>query len=158
MDELLHCLKTMEKMFARSYQEIESFQGFLGAKWTLQPSTVGRTDDGQLEIHFPRQPCCPPPAGVLEVQPTRQQVGRAQDSVLLTGGSRSMATGQKPNRTPGEHLNPITKIGSKMGGAPTPNMVSLVLTHSHIELPGPSKLSDKNWLLPNHCGRLTPFL
>ena len=33
-----------------------------------------------------------------------------------------MAMGQnpKPNRTPSEHPNPTTKIGSKMGGAPTP--------------------------------------
>ena len=31
-----------------------------------------------------------------------------------------MAMGQKTNRTPSEHPNPTTKIGSKMGGAPTP--------------------------------------
>ena len=28
--------------------------------------------------------------------------------------------GQNPNRTTSEHPNPTTKIGSKMGGAPTP--------------------------------------
>ena len=27
--------------------------------------------------------------------------------------------GQNPNRTPGEHPNPTTKIGWKLGGAPT---------------------------------------
>ena len=44
-----------------------------------------------------------------------------------------MAMGQKPNRTPSEHPNPTTKIGSKMGGEFTyPRMVPLVLTHSHI--------------------------
>ena len=31
-----------------------------------------------------------------------------------------MAMGQNPNRTRSEHPNPTTKIGSKMGGAPTP--------------------------------------
>ena len=31
-----------------------------------------------------------------------------------------MAMGQNPNCTPSEHPNPTTKIGSKMGGAPTP--------------------------------------
>ena len=35
--------------------------------------------------------------------------------------------GQKPNRTPGEHTNPTTKIGSKMGGEFTyPKIVPLV--------------------------------
>ena len=31
-----------------------------------------------------------------------------------------MAMGQNPNRPPSEHPNPSTKIGSTMGGAPTP--------------------------------------
>ena len=31
-----------------------------------------------------------------------------------------MAMGQKPNRTPSEHPNLTTKIGSETGGAPTP--------------------------------------
>ena len=31
-----------------------------------------------------------------------------------------MAMGQDPNHGPFEHPNPTTKIGSKMGGAPTP--------------------------------------
>ena len=37
------------------------------------------------------------------------------------------------DRTPSEHPNPTTKIGSKMGGEfPYPKMVPLVLTHSHV--------------------------
>ena len=36
---------------------------------------------------------------------------------------------------PSEHPNPTTKIGSGMGGAPTPKMVPLVLTHSHLNQP-----------------------
>ena len=44
-----------------------------------------------------------------------------------------MVTGQKPNRTPSEHPNPTTKIGSNMGGEFTyTKMVPLVLTHSRI--------------------------
>ena len=31
-----------------------------------------------------------------------------------------MSVRQKPNRTPSEHPNPTTKMGSKMGGAPKP--------------------------------------
>ena len=55
--------------------------------------------------------------------------------------------GRKPNRlAPGEHPNPTTKIGSKMGGAP--KMVPLVLTHSQLF----PKLADQwniDWYLGN---------
>ena len=40
--------------------------------------------------------------------------------------------GQNPNRTPSEHPNPTTKIGSKMSGAPTPKWYHWFFTHSHI--------------------------
>ena len=44
-----------------------------------------------------------------------------------------MARGQNPKfRTPSEHPDPTTKIGSNMGGEFTyPKMVPLVLTHDH---------------------------
>ena len=38
------------------------------------------------------------------------------DLVSTTEIRSPMAMGQKPNRTPSEHPNPTTKIGSKMGG------------------------------------------
>ena len=40
----------------------------------------------------------------------------------------------KARLAPSEHPNPTTKIGSKMGGAPIPPMVSLALTHSHVNV------------------------
>ena len=50
-----------------------------------------------------------------------------------------MAMGQKPNRTPSEHPNPTTKVGSKMGGELT-NQNGIPLNgfdhHSHIVLTG----------------------
>ena len=50
------------------------------------------------------------------------------------GDGAHLAMGQNPNRTPSEHPSDSipTKIGSKMGGAPTPKrpkIVPLVLTH-----------------------------
>ena len=43
-----------------------------------------------------------------------------------------MAMSQNPNRTPGEHPNPTTKIGSQMGGEFTYPKMILVLTHSPL--------------------------
>ena len=54
-------------------------------------------------------------------------VRRQNPTGLNVEGQLAMA--QKPNRTPSEHPNPTTKIGSKIGGAPkTPKTVPLVLT------------------------------
>ena len=49
------------------------------------------------------------------------------------GRNGQAAMGQNPNRTPSEHFNPTTRIGSKMGGEFTyPKMVPLVLTHGQV--------------------------
>ena len=61
-----------------------------------------------------------------------------------------MAMGQEPNRTPSEHPNPTTKIGSKMDGAPKPpqNGIPLVLTTTAICFAGPAKQAAIN---SGHC-------
>ena len=81
--------------------------------WRVQPQDEGRRDvlrGGKREREREREP-----ASIFE------------------DGSTDVAMGQNPNRTPSEHPNPTTKIGSKMGGAPTnQNGIPLVLTHSNV--------------------------
>ena len=55
-----------------------------------------------------------PPTGSPAVPPQPPQMPQRP----APGATPQMAMGQNPNRTPSEHPNPTTKIGSKMGDAP----------------------------------------
>ena len=63
----------------------------------------------------------------------------SDEATGLSASCAYMGMGQNPNRTPSEHPNPTTKLGSKMGGEFTsqPKWIPLVLTHSHQFGPDP---------------------
>ena len=54
--------------------------------------------------------------GFSATHTTAASHGKTQRPKGEASPAKSTAVGQKPNRTPSEHPNPTTKIGSKMGG------------------------------------------